>query len=436
MALHVLLALVCIVSAAMLQCGCSALLASRRGRLESEAKRGLYGAKEALLLIDRSEEVRNTARITTLAMVVAASLLGGPTIERECSNLLATITGSAADPSALSLLLAILVAGVLSVLAAEIVPHLLASRSPEVCSRYLSFTVSRVVSFFSPIHRALHALFGQRYGESHGEEHDSQLEDDIRDLVAEGKKAGIIEAGEQDIINRVFALDDKPVSSIMTVRADVHFLRSAHQVSDLLLKAAEGRHSWFPVVGESEDEVLGIISVHDLVVLAREQSCGTERLRAFMREPLQVPESMSSLKLLERFRDTGTRFGVVRDEYGGVAGVVTMYDVLQVIVGERGGLDLSTGEVIERGDGSFLVDARSDVHDLFESLGIEREEDGRSGGEFRSLGGFVMTTLGYVPKEGERFEAFGYNFEVVDMDNKRIDKVLVWRSPVQKVVSA
>lgn len=153
-------------------------------------------------------------------------------------------------------------------------------------------------------------------------------------------------------------------------------------------------------------------------------------MRDILVEPLDLPASMSALKVLESFRESGARFGIVRDEYGGISGIVTMRDVLQVIAGDigEGGVE-EDRMVIEREDGSFLVDAGSDVREVFENLGIA-DESPFNGAEFHSVGGYIMTTLGYVPREGERFEAFGYSFEVIDMDNKRIDKVLV--SPLQQ----
>jgi putative hemolysin len=155
-----------------------------------------------------------------------------------------------------------------------------------------------------------------------------------------------------------------------------------------------------------------------------------------MMEPLEVPLSINALKLLEAFRESGKRFALVRDEYGGISGVVTVHDVLQVIAGDMGTSESPEDrKVIEREDGSFLVDASSDVREVFEILGIA-DESPFTGAEFHSVGGFVMTTLGYVPQEGERFDALGYTFEVLDMDNKRIDKVLVSRISQRRVVGS
>jgi putative hemolysin len=220
----------------------------------------------------------------------------------------------------------------------------------------------------------------------------------------------------------------------MTPRADVVFLKSADPPEVSLVAAATSKHTWFPVRGNNEDDLLGIVSLSDLVELNSRAQAFPGGLVDLMVKPLEVPISISALKLLELFRESGGQFAVVRDEHGTLSGIVTVYDVLQVIVGEIG--EASSPEqrsVVKREDGSFLVDASSDVHEVFETLGIA-DESPFSGAEFHSLGGFVMTTLGYVPREGERFEAFGYLFEVIDMDNNRIDKVLVTHASERKAV--
>jgi putative hemolysin len=148
---------------------------------------------------------------------------------------------------------------------------------------------------------------------------------------------------------------------------------------------------------------------------------------------IDVPESMTVLELLERFKEIGGRFSIVRDEYGMIVGIATVDDVLKVIVGELGDLDGEERSIVRREDGSLLVDASSDVQNLFEFLGFSRsgeEEDN----PFHSVGGFVMTSLGRIPKTGEAFVQSGYRFEVVDMDGKRIDKVLVSRCEEKSVV--
>jgi CBS domain containing-hemolysin-like protein len=250
------------------------------------------------------------------------------------------------------------------------------------------------------------------------------LEEDIRSLVEEGEKAGVIEEEEREIISRVFKLGDRPLPALMTPRSDVVFLPISCEPEDALTMALESRFSWFPSLGDTEDEVLGIVSIHDLVEAARDTGASKRGLRELLVKPLEVPESITALDLLEKFREGSIHFAVIRDEYGGVAGIATLDDVLRMIVGDVGDPGEEVRMIVRRDDGSLLVDASSDVRNLFELLELnERFDDAES--QFHSVGGFVMTSLGRIPKEGDFFEQDGFRFEVVDMDGKRIDKILV-----------
>jgi putative hemolysin len=319
----------------------------------------------------------------------------------------------------------------------DLLPSEVAARYPELVARILAPCVSSVLSLVRPLSFIAHSVVRMVVGSLRPEVvSDEDVEEDIRDLVDEGQRAGVIEAGEKEIINRVFKLDDKPLATLMIPRADVVFVDRDADIDTVIRQAAEARYTWFPVRGSSEDDVVGIISVHDLLLLKSQPERFPKGMVDLMAEPIEVPLSINALKLLEAFRKSGKRFALVRDEYGGISGIVTVYDVLQVIAGDIGdGESEEHRKVIERDDGSYLIDASSDVREVFEVLGIA-DESPFTGAEFHSVGGFIMTTLGYVPREGERFDALGFTFEVVDMDNKRIDKVLVSRIVQQRVVGS
>lgn len=396
-----------------------ALTNARRNRLEADLSKGSLGAQSAVNLVERIDDVVAGARVVVALCVVAAVLLPG-------ESLVEMVATGVVDSRILG---EVLVVGSLSfilVVCGDLLPSRLAERHPEVVARVLSPIVAPIVSLVRPLSVVANAIVSRVLGPIQPERvSDEDVEEDIRDIVEEGQRAGVIEPGEREIINRVFKLDDKPLATLMTPRGDVVFLRRADPLGVHLLAAATSKHTWFPVTGESEDDVLGIVRLSDLVELSARPERFPHGLSDIMVEPMEVPVSMSALKLLDLFRQDGGRFALVRDEHGTLSGIVTVYDVLEVIVGEIG--DPASPEersVVQRDDGSYLVDASSDVRELFETLGIA-DESPFNGAEFHSLGGFVMTTLGYVPKEGAHFDAFGYSFEVVDMDHNRIDKVLV-----------
>ncbi|MEN9847174.1 MAG: hypothetical protein RIS36_2321 [Pseudomonadota bacterium] len=406
-----------------------ALTNARRNRLEADLSRGYRGAQSAVDLVERIDDVVAGARVAVALCVVAAVLLPGEAVV----EMVATGVGGA------RIFGEVLVVGSLSfilVVCGDLLPSRLAERNPEVIARLLSPIVAPIVSLVRPLSVVAHAIVSRALGPIRPERvSDEDVEEDIRDIVEEGQRAGVIEPGEREIINRVFKLDDKPLATLMTTRGDVVFLKRADPLEVNLLAAATSKHTWFPVLGGTEDDVLGIVRLSDLVELSARPELFPQGLSDIMVKPVEVPVSMSALKLLELFRDDGERFALVRDEHGTLSGIVTVYDVLEVIVGEIG--DSASPEersVVQREDGSYLVDASSDVREFFETLGVA-DESPFNGAEFHSLGGFVMTTLGYVPREGARFNAFGYSFEVVDMDHNRIDKVLVTPLAERKAAS-
>lgn len=398
-----------------------ALTNARRNRLEAEVSKRSVGAAAAISLMERFETVVAGTRVVVALSVVAATLIAGDSLVNPVADL---VGGS----RSLSYLLVLGALAFVLVVFGDLLPSQVASRYPEAVARFLAPLVSLLVSLVRPCASIANALVSRMLGPV-APEHvsDEDVEEDIRDLVDEGQRAGVIEPGEREIINRVFKLDDKPLATLMTPRSEVVFLEKSDHIDDLLVHAAASGHSWFPVRGPSEDDVLGIVCLNGLVELRARFDRFPGGIDDLLVEPLEVPLSMSALKLLELFRESGARFAVVRDEYGGLSGIVTVYDVLQVIVGEMGeSASPEERSIVPRADGSYLVDAASDVREVFEFLGIA-DESPFNGAEFHSVGGFVMTTLGFVPKEGERFDAFGYSFEVVDMDNNRIDKVIVSR---------
>lgn len=406
-----------------------ALSEARRARLEDNGSIAKGRGALVLSLLDKQDQVVAAVQVAVTLLVVTISAFCGGALLTEVCELL---DGMGIEPRIAEAVGVVCVVGVVSlclVVLGELLPATVAQAYPEATARVMAPTLSCIVALLGPLSSfagMLVAFLTKPFKRPSEEEVAEELEEDIKDLVDEGQRAGVIEAGEKEIINRVFKLDDKPVASLMTPRADVCLISESDPPREVLALGANTHHTWFPVRGESEDDILGIVSVHDLMELEFDPTHAGKGVRDILVQPAQVPESMTALKLLELFRESGTRLAIVRDEYGGVAGIVTVYDVLQVIVGEFSDTPAEDRKIVERADGSLLVDAATDVQELFERLGIV-EELPFSSGEFHSLGGFVMTTLGSVPGEGVRFDAHGYTFEVVDMDFNRIDKVLVSR---------
>jgi len=416
----------------------SALIQARRTFLFStytEASLGLSAKGPQVTVAEFVLAARLSTGVVLLAAGAALGRVWGLYLSSSIPEVGGQLTGVEYSVHyVLAVVAAVLVVSAMLV-GAYLIPSQLGARFPERVITALTPCGLLVVRIMFPLMliTQLVGKLGTKADSNGNVIEEEALEDDIRSLVEEGERAGIIEEEEREIISRVFTLGDKPVISIMTPRSDVVFLRAAMSAEQALQAVLEARYTWYPVLSSDERDVIGVVSAHDIFELQRGDGVKDGALKAAVSTAMDVPESMTALELLERFKEKGGRFAVVRDEYGSIVGIATVDDVLKVIVGELGDLKSEERSIVRREDGSFLVDASSDVQNLFEFLGFPPSHD-EEGAPFHSVGGFVMTSLGRIPREGEAFSHSGYRFEVVDMDGKRIDKVLVCRVESKSVV--
>jgi putative hemolysin len=248
-------------------------------------------------------------------------------------------------------------------------------------------------------------------------------EEEVNILVEQGMTEGVFNESERDMVAGVLELDEMPVTYLMTPRPKLIFLDSSEPDEDNWRRVVASGHSNFPVVHGNREQVVGMVSVK--AIWANNAFGVPTQMRHLLTPPLMVPETMVASQLLEKFKVTSKHVALVADEFGAVAGIVTLYDVLEAIVGDipdPGEND--EPEAKQRADGSWLIDASYDVDDLKELTDLEElphEEET----EFQTLGGFLMTQFGRIPSAGDCFDHASWRFEVLDMDRHRIDKVLV-----------
>jgi len=248
-------------------------------------------------------------------------------------------------------------------------------------------------------------------------------EEEIKVMMEQGTEAGVFEEAEHDIVKSIFKLGDRGVSALMKPRRDVVWLDVDDALAENQKKLASSLYSRFPVAQGSLDNVLGIVQTKDL--LTRCLAGSKMDLRENLRPPLFVPEGLPALRLLEMFKKSRTHMALIVDEYGGVEGLVTLNDILEDLVGDVASVDMpEERQVVKRPDGSLLIDGKLQIDDLKEALSIAKLPDDETG-SYQTLGGLVMLQVGRVPVTGDAFELEGHRFEVVDMDGKRVDKVLV-----------
>jgi putative hemolysin len=275
-----------------------------------------------------------------------------------------------------------------------------------------------VVSFLSISTEALLRLLGFKPGKEV-----TVSEEEVRVMMQEGVRAGAFNKVESHIVHSALELDQLPVREIMTPRPKVIWLNRDDSHEQIWHKIVVSGHSHFPVYEGDRDHTVGVVSVK--AIYANLAAGAGVQLKDLMISPLIVPESQTVLQLVETFKQSGKHIAIVTNEFGSIVGLVTLNDVMEAIVGEfpsQG--ERAKPEIKKRHDGSWLIDAMIDLAAVEQALpGFKF--GGNSYNEFQTLAGFVVKTLGHVPKEGETFETQGYVFEVLDMDRHRVDKVLV-----------
>jgi putative hemolysin len=256
-------------------------------------------------------------------------------------------------------------------------------------------------------------------------------EEEVKRLIQRGTAAGVFEASEQDMIEAVIGLGDKSARALMTPRTQIVWLDVNDSAMEINKKISKSGHSRFPVCGGSLDNVAGVAQAKDLLVSALGNS--TIDLKALAQPPAFVPRTMTALQVLEHIKRSGSHLVLVVDEYGGIEGLLTHHDILEAIAGEMPfGQSPARSKAVQRRDGSWLLDGMLAIEEFKEIFHLE-SLPGERKDAYQTLGGFVFRQMGRVPSVADRFEWKGLSFEIVDMDGKRIDKLLV--SSIQKNTS-
>ena len=407
-----------------------AVVSSRRARLRQIAEEGDAGAQVALELANNPNQLLSAVQTGMTLMATLAGAFGGATIADELDVYFRNVPALVPYSSGLALASVVLLITFFNLVIGELVPKRIALSNPERIASLAASplrTFSRIVYpvivlLSASTELVLRALGVRSYVEP------GVTEEEIRILIDQGTTAGVIEEEEQDIMERVFSLGDRKVNSIMTPRGEVVWLDVDDSAAEIQVKISSGPYSMFPVCNKKLDNVLGVVQAKDLL------SCNLADhkvdLKLALLPPLFVPESMRALKVLEKFKQTGIHLAIVLDEYGSVQGIVALVDLLEGLVGDIPHIeDLAEPQILQRSDGSWLVDGTMPVDDFKESLQLESLPE-EENGFYQTIGGFVMTHLEKVPSTGDHFEWGDYRFEVVDMDEHRVDKILV--TPLKK----
>ncbi|MFZ2988340.1 hemolysin family protein [Ideonella sp.] len=404
-----------------------ALASSRKARLQVMLEAGERGAGAAIALHDNPTRFLSTVQIGITSITVLNGIVGEAAFSGRLSIWLQAsfpIGDKAADLTATALVVTLLT--ILSIIFGELVPKRLGQMFPETVARlaaqpmqWLSVATRPLVLLLAACTEGILRLMGIRGGPSR-----SVTEEEIAASLEEGLDAGVIEAQEHQMVRNVFRLDDRQVGSMMIPRAEISWLEANASIAEVLAIVGEDSHSRYPVCRGSLDDVIGVVAAHSLLRPMSEGQLGS--LAEHLQPPVFVPETLSGMELLEHFRTTGAELVFVVDEYGAVQGVITVRDVMEAITGEFSTPTDEDAWVVQRADGSWLVDGLIPVPELKDRLSLkELPEEDR--GRYNTLAGMIMLLLGRLPRTTDTVEWEGWRFEVVDLDGKRVDKVLAVR---------
>lgn len=401
-----------------------ALISARRTRLERLASHGNRRAALALDLASHPDLFLSTVQIGITMVGILAGAFGGATIAEQIDQRLEQFPRLDPYSEVIAIGSVVLVITYLSLVVGELVPKRIALNAPEkvaVATAPLMRSMSRLATpavwlLSKSTHLVLKVLRIRETTEP------PITEEDLRALLRKGAAAGTIPKGEQEVVERVFRLGDRPVEAIMSPRAEIEWLDLRQPLEKIRQQALASTHTRFPVADEHLDHLSGVIQAKDLWSVPVDAA---EKIRTQLIQPLYIPASLPAFRLLELFRETKIHVAIVLDEYGSLRGMVTPSDILEALVGAlpQPGEEPETA-VVAREDGSFLVDAALGMDEVKGLLGVSTVE-GEKGEGYQSLAGYLIEQIRRIPRVGDVVEKSGFRFEIVDMDGKRVDRILI-----------
>jgi len=403
-----------------------AMVSSKKTRLLARAEDGLKGASDGLeLLQDPDQQYLSAIQIMITMIDTLAGGIGGAQLSQPLAEVFKRVSWLAPFAEIAALILVVIVITYFSIVIGELIPKRIAVSKPEDVVTRLSPMIKGLSRVMRPLTKLLSAStnFGIKLFNIDVTKEPTITEEELKGYIQEGRQTGVFDEAEQTMVDGVFRFTDRRVDAIMTPHTELDWINLDDDHDKIVKDLMESSYSRLPVAHGDLDRSLGYINTKDL--LGVDIHSPQFNLEAYIREPLFFPGNMQAVKAFEQFRETGIHHALVLDEYGGVEGFVTLYDVLESIVGDIP-LDEhdKDQDVVLRSDGTWLVDGLIPIDELKEIMDVdELPEEDKAG--FQTLSGFVMNQLGSIPKTGAVFDWDHWRFEVVDMDGHRVDRVLV-----------
>jgi len=397
-----------------------ALVSARKARLESQAEKGDTNARRALDLSNNPEKFLSAAQIGITLIAILTGVYSGERFSKDLQPVVEKIGYLKEYASTISTTIIVIIVTFLSIIFGELIPKQIGLLRAERIAKLVAGPMNVFARFTHPIVWTLNKISNIffRIFNIRKSKDDAVTEEEIKTMITEGTEAGTIDEAEQVIINRVFHLGDRNITSLMTHRSDIIWFNLDDNEDKIKEKITNEPHSVYPICDGHIDEIKGVVSIKDLYV-----SPDSTLFKEIMRPALFVPENNSPFQVMEKFRESKIHSCFIVDEYGSILGMVTLNDILEAIIGEIPQPDVDDYEVKERGDGSYLVDAQIPFYDFLTKF--EKAEWMNEGEQdFDTLAGFILHKLERIPQTGDKLDWKDFSFEIIDMDGHRIDKVL------------
>lgn len=397
-----------------------ALVSARKARLEAQANKGDKNAKEALELSNHPDTFLSTVQIGITLIGILTGILSGEKLKSDFVEFLNRFEILQRYSSGLATAIIVIIITYFSMVLGELVPKRIGLARPETISkllakpmRWLSIVTHPFIWLLSKSTFLIVRLLNIKTK-------DNQVtEEEIKAIISEGTEQGTIEEAEQQIIERVFHLGDRNITSLMTHRSDIVWFDLTENEAAIKEKILQDPHSIYPICDGEIDNIKGVVSIKDMYI-----ADDLTLFKDLMQPPLYVPENNTAYQVLEKYKESKIHSCFIIDEYGSLLGMITLNDILEAIIGDIPEQRVDNYEITEREDGSYLVDAQIPFYDFLRRF--EKTEWMNEGEqEFDTLAGFILHQVKRIPHIGEKLEWEGFSLEIIDMDAQRIDKVLV-----------
>lgn len=397
-----------------------ALVSARKARLEGQAAKGDIEAARALKLATHPDTFLSTVQIGITLIGVLTGIFSGESFKEPLAKWFTGLGAPEEYGGTIATTIIVFIITYLSLVLGELVPKRIGLSNPEGIAKSAAAPMGLLSKLTHPLIWLLTKSSNLIVRLLHIKSNETQVtEEEIKAIISEGTEQGTIEEAEQEIIERVFHLSDRNITSLMTHRSDIEWIDGNKTIAEVRAGLKDMVHSVYPVCEDDIDHIKGVVSIKDLFT-----GEATDTIFSIMKKAMYVPENNSAYQVLEKFKQTKIHECFIVDEYGSVQGLMTLNDILEAIVGDIPQEEDEDYEIIEREDGSFLVDAQIPFYDFLSHFDktewMEKWEQ-----DFNTLAGFIIHHLERIPKTGDILNWETFRFEIIDMDNHRVDKVLV-----------